>query len=73
MNTSFPENKLKLKPIWEEKIQGGGGCACVKAPGGAAGGVRSDFEYLVMRKLRQEENRKRFMQEIMEVENGCKY
>jgi len=69
IETGFPENKLKVKPLWEEKIQCGvvGG---VEAPSGAAGGVSSDFESLVMRKLRQEEERKRLIQKIMEEEEG---
>ena len=42
-----------MKPLWEEKIQcEGGGGGGVEAPSGAAGGLSSEFESLVMRKLR---------------------
>ena len=69
IETGFPENKLKVKPLWEEKTQCGVSSG-VEAPSGAAGGVSSDFESLVMRKLRQEEERKRLIQKIMEEEEG---
>ena len=60
-----------MKPLWEEKIQcEGGGGGGVEAPSGAAGGLSSDFESLVMRKLRQEEESKGLIQKIMEEEEG---
>ena len=68
IETGFPDNKLKVKPLWEEKVQHSVGVVGVEAPSGANGGISSDFESLVMRKLRQEEERKRLIQKIMEEE-----
>lgn len=69
IETGFLENKLKVKPLWEEKVQFVEGGGCVEdVNSGTAGGVSSDFESLVMRKLRQEEERKRLIQKIMEEE-----
>ena len=42
IETGFPENKLKVKPLWEEKTHCGVSSG-VEAPSGAAGGVSSDF------------------------------
>eukprot|EP00092_Neocalanus_flemingeri_P014050 GFUD01015157.1.p1 GENE.GFUD01015157.1~~GFUD01015157.1.p1 ORF type:complete len:296 (+),score=126.86 GFUD01015157.1:58-945(+) len=69
IETGFVENRLKVKPLWEEKVQVGAGGGGDDVTGGAAGGVSSDFESLVMRKLRQEEERKRLIQKIMEEES----
>ena len=40
-----------MKPLWEEKMECGVGGGVGEAPGGAAGGVTSDFESLVLRML----------------------
>jgi len=71
IETGFQENRLVVKPLWEEKKQSS---VATDAPssnncgGIVPGGVSSDFESLVMRKLRQEEERKRLIQKIMEEE-----
>ena len=46
IETGFLENKLKVKPLWGEKVHCGDVGGGVEAPGGAAGGVSSDFESL---------------------------
>jgi len=69
IETGFLDNKLKVKPLWEEKVPVGGHDS-FGLGGGAVGGVSDDFESLVMRKLRQEEERKRLIQKIMEEEES---
>jgi len=66
IETGFPENKLSVKPLWEDITQAHVSIN-VEAPF-SSDGVNSDFESLVMRKLRQEEERKRLIQKIMEEE-----
>ena len=68
IETGLQENRLVVKPLWEEKEQKSvvTDAASSNYSGGIPGGVSSDFESLVMRKLRQEEERKRLIQKIME-------
>jgi len=66
IETGFPENKLSVKPLWEDLTQAHVSTN-VETPFNSDG-VNSDFESLVMRKLRQEEERKRLIQKIMEEE-----
>ena len=67
IETGFSENKLRLKPLWEEEKKTGDD---VGDSGGVSdnSGVNRDFESLVMRKLRQEEERKRLIKQMMEEE-----
>jgi len=66
IETGFPENKLKIKPLWEEysstPCQAGQQTGETNAGGR---GLNVDFESLVMRKLRQEEERKRLIAQMM--------
>jgi len=71
IETGIPENRLSVKPLWEGNTQTGvstdsSSCGGPEIPGG----VNSDFESLVMRKLRQEEERKRLIKKIMEEEEN---
>ena len=69
IETGFSENKLRLKPLWEEEKKAGddiGDSGGVSESGES--GVNRDFESLVMRKLRQEEERKRLIKQMMEEE-----
>ena len=68
IETGYSENKLRIKPLWEEEkktdnnvVDGGVGVS-------DNSGVNRDFESLVMRKLRQEEERKRLIKQMMEEE-----
>ena len=68
IETGFSENKLRIKPLWEEEQK-----AADNVVGDSVGvsdnsGVNRDFESLVMRKLRQEEERKRLIKQMMEEE-----
>jgi len=69
IETGFLENKLKVKPLWEEANSKSEGVTGVSSDGGCVGGVSNDFESLVMRKLRQEEERKRLIQKIMDEDS----
>ena len=66
IETGYPENKLKIKGLWEEESH------CSNAPNMTNTSEQSsvdlnrDFESLVMRKLRQEEERKRLIKQMME-------
>jgi len=67
IETGFPENPLKLKQLWEERNNvpvAGLGHSSDKS-----NIVNTDFESLVMRKLRQEEERKRLIQQMMEEDS----
>jgi len=69
IETGLQENKLSVKPLWEEKVPSNAGAfesPSFTGSGCTSGAVNSDFESLVMRKLRQEEERKRLIQKIME-------
>jgi len=67
IETGFPENPLKLKQLWEERNN-----VPVAGLGHSSDNsniVNTDFESLVMRKLRQEEERKRLIQQMMEEDS----
>jgi len=69
IETGFSENKLKIKALWAEEPSTDsnvGDSNPVSA--GDSSGVNRDFESLVMRKLRQVEERKRLIQKMMEDE-----
>jgi len=69
IETGMLENPFKVKPLWEDvasapaSSEGSGGLC-----GETQSRVNTDFESLVMRKLRQEEERKRLIQQMMEEE-----
>ena len=67
IETGFSENKLRIKPLWEEekKVDDSLGDSVGVSDNS---GVNRDFESLVMRKLRQEEERKRLIKQMMEEE-----
>ena len=68
IETGFAENKLKIKGLWETETE------TVSQPEPSSNvsseqtsnGLNRDFESLVMRKLRQEEERKRLIKQMME-------
>ena len=62
IETGLPENKLRVKGLWEssEPVQNNQSNIC------ANNVMSNDFESLVMRKLRQEEERKRLIKQMME-------
>merc|ERR1712025_487619 len=67
IETGFPENKLKIKPLWEDYSSTP--CKADQQRGETTStvghGLNVDFESLVMRKLRQEEERKRLIAQMM--------
>ena len=70
IETGFSENKLRVKPLWEEENKTDDNVVDSSGSVGASdnSGVNRDFESLVMRKLRQEEERKRLIKQMMEEE-----
>ena len=80
IETGFPQNKLGVKPLWEEELaapqpQGGAGAGRgdvidLTGPQGSQGVLSTDFESLVMRRLRQEEERKQLIARMEEEERG---
>jgi len=67
IETGFPENKLKIKGLWEEVTeQTSNQNTNSSTTNDNSTGLNRDFESLVMRKLRQEEERKRLIQQMME-------
>ena len=68
IETGFSENKLRIKPLWEEEKKADEGVGDSSVGGSDNSGVNRDFESLVMRKLRQEEERKRLIKQMMEEE-----
>ena len=67
IETGFSENKLKIKALWEEEPSAESNVG-ESMTGDESSGVNRDFESLVMRKLRQEEERKRLIKQMMEEE-----
>jgi len=65
IETGYLENPLKVKPLWEENFQ-----HSAAPPVEPVSDSSTDFESLVMRKLRQEEERKKLIQKIMEEERN---
>ena len=65
IETGFQENKLKIKGLWEEETQHQTQ-ESNNSMSGAGSVNNTDFESLVMRKLRQEEERKRLIKQMME-------
>ena len=57
----LPANKLSVKPLWEEEVSNR---YCPWHPLLSNGCLSNDFESLVMRRLRQEEERKRLIAEM---------
>ena len=69
IETGFSDNKLKIKALWEEEAKTDFKVGESDHVSGAdSSGVNRDFESLVMRKLRQEEERKRLIKQMMEEE-----
>ena len=69
IETGFSENKLRIKPLWEEEKKADNDVGDSSNAGlSDNAGVSRDFESLVMRKLRQEEERKRLIKQMMEEE-----
>ena len=64
IETGFQENKLRIKGLWEEETQHQ--TQESNSMSGASSVNNTDFESLVMRKLRQEEERKRLIKQMME-------
>lgn len=69
IETGMLENPIKVKPLWEEVEPGSNGHFSASNQATGAGSALStnntDFESLVMRKLRQEEERKRLIQQML--------
>ena len=61
IETGFQENKLRIKGLWEEETQ-----QQTQESSMSSSVNNTDFESLVMRKLRQEEERKRLIKQMME-------
>jgi len=62
IETGMLENRLTVKPLWEENAQTSVNTDSTSSGRpGVSVGLNSDFESLVMRKLRQEEERKRLI------------
>jgi len=71
IETGMLENRLTVKPLWEENAQTSVNTDSTSSGRpGVSVGLNSDFESLVMRKLRQEEERKRLIKKIMEEEEN---
>jgi len=71
IETGMLENRLIVKPLWEENAQTSVNTDSTSSGRpGVSVGLNSDFESLVMRKLRQEEERKRLIKKIMEEEEN---
>jgi len=71
IETGMLENRLTVKPLWEENAQTSVNTDSTSSGRpGVSVGLNSDFESLVMRKLRQEEERKRLIKNIMEEEEN---
>jgi len=69
IESGFSENKLKLKGLWEECISGNAkNDVSSNVQTASPSVINTDFESLVMRKLRQEEERKRLIQQIIDEE-----
>ena len=70
IETGLPDNILKIKGLWEteqETVQSEQQSSSIVNSDPANNGLLSrDFESLVMRKLRQEEERKRLIKQMME-------
>jgi len=68
IESGFSENKLKLKGLWEEETSNNDSGVSDNVQAASASLINTDFESLVMRKLRQEEERKRLIQQIIDEE-----
>jgi len=66
IETGMLDTPLKVKPLWEEQGEGGKPSASSDSNNTTSQPINTDFESLVMRKLRQEEERKRLIQQMME-------
>ena len=70
IETGFTENKLKIKGLWETEVESSNSSTNVNNVNQSAASdpslLNRDFESLVMRKLRQEEERKRLIKQMME-------
>jgi len=79
IETGFPGNKLSIKPLWEEESAAGNpGVAKssngnsdvidLTGPQGCQGALSNDFESLVMRNMRQAEERRQLIAQMLAEE-----
>jgi len=77
IETGFPGNKLTVKPLWEEegmgvsKMSNGTSASDVidlTGPQGCQGALSNDFESLVMRNMRQAEERRKLIAQMLAEE-----
>jgi len=82
IETGFPGNKLSIKPLWEEETAAGNpGVAKASngnsdvidltGPQGCQGALSNDFESLVMRNMRQAEERRQLIAQMLAEEKDA--
>jgi len=82
IETGFPGNKLSIKPLWEEETATGNpGVAKASngksdvidltGPQGCQGALSNDFESLVMRNMRQAEERRQLIAQMLAEEKDA--
>jgi len=82
IETGFPGNKLSIKPLWEEESAAGNpGVAKASngnsdvidltGPQGCQGALNNDFESLVMRNMRQAEERRQLIAQMLAEEKDA--
>jgi len=82
IETGFPGNKLSIKPLWEEESAAGNpGVAKASngnsdvidltGPQGCQGALSNDFESLVMRNMRQAEERRQLIAQMLAEEKDA--
>jgi len=82
IETGFPGNKLSIKPLWEEESAAGNpGVAKASngnsdvidltGPQGCQGSLSNDFESLVMRNMRQAEERRQLIAQMLAEEKDA--
>jgi len=82
IETGFPGNKLSIKPLWEEESAAGnhGGNKAsngnsdvidLTGPQGCQGALSNDFESLVMRNMRQAEERRQLIAQMLAEEKDA--
>jgi len=79
IETGFPGNKLSIKPLWEEDSAAGVAKASngnsdvidLTGPQGCQGALSNDFESLVMRNMRQAEERRQLIAQMLAEEKDA--
>jgi len=82
IETGFPGNKLSIKPLWEEETatgnpgvakasNGNSDVIDLTGPQGCQGALSNDFESLVMRNMRQAEERRQLIAQMLAEEKDA--